>query len=388
MATQPNNNSIKVANPPIEDSAKTYLTQDIAVGETTIPVASISGFPGTTSDDFYVLLGVYGDEKAEIKLIDASATSGKTLTIAATTSSHEASDPVTVIRYNQVQVFGLTGADATVYTLIDTIDIDPTKQFTEYVYTGTTYSYFATAYYKSATDELSGYSETIGSTSFTRRSTERIIKSAARKALTTIDENQNSRLSWDIALEILQDGLDEIGARKKRWPFWYEIATGTQTVADQNYITSPTDLTQLVRIKVDGYQLDLFTQHDYNRYTEGVNSTGQPSHFAIFGNKYYLYPTPMAAYDVEFTYYKVPDVISNMSTEIAIPLVPVLIYYCGSQFAYIRGNDKKGDSLYQMYVRLLEEQVEEYSGPAQDGIAEYIERTSTLDDETFAGLAV
>jgi coproporphyrinogen III oxidase-like Fe-S oxidoreductase len=88
----------------------------------------------------------------------------------------------------------------------------------------------------------------------------------------------------------------------------------------------------------------------------------------------------LGKYDVEYEYYKVPDVINNMSTNIDIPFVPILIYYCGSQFAYIRGNEKKGDSLYKMYVNLLETQVEEYSGPAQDGDPEYIEQTSSLDE--------
>jgi hypothetical protein len=386
MSTQPTRNSIKVANPAIENQPRTYLTQDVASSATTISVASISGFPGISDSDFYVLIGDYGDEKAEIRLVDASATSGKDFTITALTSSHEASDPVTLIAFNQVRYFGLSSSDSTTYNLLETKDIDPTSQFTEYSYTGTTYGYFASAYYHSNSDEISGYSEIIDYSSFTRRSTERIIKSGALKALTTIDENPNSRLTWDIALTILQDGLDEIGARKKRWAFWNTTTTGTTTTANQNYIAKPTDLTQLIRIKIDGYQLDWLTVNDYNRYTDGATSSGTPSHYTELNGKYYLYPTPSGAFDIEYNYFKVPDVISNMSTEIDIPLVPVLIYYCGSQFAYIRGNDKKGDSLYKMYTKLLEEQVEEYSGPMQDGVAEYVERTSAYDDELFIGL--
>jgi len=386
MAIQPHN-SIKVANIDLKDSARTYLTQDVSVGGTSLSIASITGFPDTLASDFYVLVGDYGDEKSEIVLVDASATSGKVFTASALISSHEASDPVTFISHNQIKFFGMTSSTGTP-TLLDTLDIDTTAQFTEYTYTGTTFSFFKTAYYHEDGDYESGFSEVINSSSFTRRSSERIVRSGARKALTTIDESPNSRLTWDIALETLQDGLDEVGARKKRWPFWNTITTGTTTTNNQNYIDKPTDLTQLVRIKVNGYQLDWFTKNDYNRYTEGTASTGQPSHFVERDQKYYLYPTPNGEYDVEYEYYKVPDVIGNLSTEIDIPLVPVLIYYCGSQFAYIRGNKTKGDALYEMYTRLLEEQVEEYGGPEQDGVAEYVERTSIFDDELFVGVTI
>ena len=384
MASQPTQNSIKVANPDLKNQARTYLTQDVDINALAISVASISGFPDPASASFYVMIGDYGDEKAEIKLI--TSVSGKDFTIAALTSSHEASDPVTVMDWDQISFYGLTASTATPLstdTPIETKDIDPTSQFTEYTYSGTTYTYFSSAYYQSTSLELSGFSETVAGTSFTRRSVERIITSASLKALTSIDESPNSRLTWDIALTVLQDGLDEIGAKKKRWSFWNTISTGTSTVANQAYITKPTDLTQLVSIKIDGDRLMWISRNDYNAYTEGTTSTGQPSCFTERNGQYYLHATPDTTYDIEYEYYKIPDVISNMSTEIAIPLVPVLIYYCGAQFAYIRGNEKKGDSLYEMYVRLLAEQVIEYSAPDQDSTPEYIEQTSTLNEEIY-----
>jgi len=383
--TQNTSNPIRVANPSLDGQPRTYLTQDVDATGVALSVASVSGFPGTSDSDFYVLIGDYGDEKAEIKLIDSSATTGKVLTVAALTSSHGASDPVTLIEFNQIKFFGLDSADATTYNELEAKDIDPTAQYTEYTYTTTpaVYTFFSTAYYHSVSLNLSAYSEIIGSSSFTRRSTERVIKSAAIKALTQVDENPTSKLTWDIAVTVLQDGLDEISARKKRWEFWDTISTGTSTVSGTATISKPTDLTQLVRIKINGYQLDWITKNDYNSYTEGTTATGEPRYFVERNETYYLYPTPNAAYDIEYEYYKTPDVLSNMSTEIDIPLVPVLIYYCGAQFAYIRGNDKRGDKLYQMYVRLLEEQVEEYGGPAQDSTAEYIEQTSVYNNDMF-----
>lgn len=378
MATQITNNSIKVANPEVDGNPRAYITQDSSVGATSLAITSTSGFP--TTGNFYILVGDYGDEKSEV--IRVTTVSGKTLTVDALANSHEASEPITKILYNQIRFYGMNSEDEAPGTnTLATSNIDATAQYTEYIYTGSTYDYFATAYYNSDGDQISGYSETVRGASFTRRSTERIIRSAALKALTQIDDNPGSRLTMDNAITILQDGLDEISARKKRWPFWNTMSTGTTTATGINYIAKPTDLTQLVSIKVDGHKLDWFTKNDYNRYTEGTTSTGKPTHYTEKNGKYYLFPTPNSEYDITYEYYKVPDVISNMSTEIDIPFVPVLIYYCGSQFAYIRGNEKKGDSLYQMYVRLLEGQVEEYGGPEQDGVSEYVERTSILNYE-------
>ena len=374
---QPTINTIRVANPEIEGNAKSYLTSDIDASSTSLSMASSSGFP--SSGYFYLLIGVYGDEKAEIVL--ASSISGTTVTVSGTSHSHSASEPITFIEYNQIVYYGLgTETEVPGSHILKTLDIDPTAQFTEYTDDSGSYDYFVTAYSNEHDTEISGYSEVISSSSFTRRSTERIIKSAALKALTKIDENPGSRLTLDIALTILQDGLDEISVSKKRWPFWNTVATDS-TVADTSYTSKPTGLTQLVRIKVKDTTLIWISGATYNLYTDtSTTQKGQPAYYTERDGKYYLYPTPDKAYDVEIEYYKVPDVISNMSTEIDIPLVPILIYYCGAQFAYIRGNDKKGDSLYEMYIRLLEEQKEEYGGPAQDGTPESIEWTSDLNN--------
>jgi hypothetical protein len=263
-----------------------------------------------------------------------------------------------------------------------TANIDCSAQYTNLYYEATTAVYFEIAHYNSSTTELSAFSEEISAASFTRRSAKRIIESAAIKALTTIEESFGSELTWDKALTIVQDGVDEIMARKRKWPFLHKIDTSISTVIGQEYITQPTDMVQLEFIVIDGTKLDFISKLRYNQYTKDgtVLVNGKPAFYTIKNNKPYLYPTPDSVKVVTYEYSSNIALIENLSTEIALAFVPILIYYCAAQFAYIRGNDKRGDKMYAMYGKLLEQQVEEYSGPDQSGDAEEVEQTSILNN--------
>lgn len=389
--TQPGIQKNRIANPSLENEVRTYLTADCAIGATAISTLDNSGFVITGTSDYYIIIGEYGSEKSEIVLVDANGvgTSAIGFTISATKYAHEASDPVTFIRYNKIVFFGSilpSGVKIPLSTTVvstSAIDLDCSKLFTQYTYVGDTYFYFTSAYYNSTDDVLSAYSDEINSTSFSRLSIRRIIESGLRKALTRLDDSPESELNWSIAIETVQDGIDEIVAKKRRWLFLRTISTSISTVASQQYINKPTDLLLLEFIKVNGRKIDFMSQTDYNNYTANGETvpTGQPTNYTIKNNKYYLYPTPDAVYAVIYDYYKIiAEITSDLSTEIDYPFIPILIYYTAAQFAYIRGNDKRGDKMYAMFLKLLDDQIVEYSGPEQTGDAEYIEQTS-YDDE-------
>ena len=378
--TKPSRNKIKIANPSIENKPRTYLNADTAISDTSFTVLSNSGFTGT---NFYVTIGEYGDEKWETKLV--SSFNGTTFTVAALTYSHEASDPVTKVDYNQIKFYNMeTDTNPAVDAIaIATLDIDGSKLYTEYTYLDPTHIYFCSAYYNSNDDKISAFSERVSSTSFTRKSVKRIIESGLRKAMTKIDDSIGGDLNWDNVLDIVQDGIDEILARKRKWSFLRKIDTTTyDTVANTAYVSKPTDLSLLEYIIVNNYKLEFYSQNDYLiRIKAGsVVSTGKPTHYTEMNNKYYLYPTPDAAYDVEYYYYKTVAVITDLSTEIDNVFVPILIYYCASAFAEIRGNDKRAEKMYGKFEKLLEQQVIEFSGP-ESSDAEYVERTNFIDNE-------
>ena len=388
MATQPSYNKLKIANPSLEGNQITYLTQDIAIGATSLSILSKSGFlkaEHRADTYFFVLIGKYGQEKSEIVKVTADDTVNQSLTITACKYSHSASDAITFIPYDKVRYVGRVASGAGGTTIVD-IDIDATKQSTEYVYEGTDYGFFVVAYYNSATDEISGYSEEITSTSFTHRSVERIIKSAARKALTTVEESEDSKLNWDIAIELVQDGLDEIVARKRKWPFLHSIDATTLTTVGVQYVDQPSNMSSMDKVKYDNKKVSFASRVSFDQQMEAFTNNipnGVPTIYTFKNNKIYFYPIPNEIKTVTFEYFKSANLITNLSTEIDIPFVVVLVYYVGSQMAYIRGNDKRGDKLYAMYGKLLEQQVEEFTGPEQAADAEQVEQTSGIYGDNF-----
>jgi hypothetical protein len=391
MSTQPTTKRIRIANPPLDANNKTYLTADVAASATLLEVISTSGkqFLTTGGYDYYLLIEGYEKEKAEFVLVDASdsATDDNSFTISATKYSHEASDPVIYTPYNQIRIYGsLTLAGTKV--LIDTIDIDPTEQYTDFIFDDSTYSYFFTAYYNATLDVISAYSEEITSTSLGRTSVKQIIESALKKAMTKIDENPDGKLSWDVAIETVNDGLDEIMVAKKKWEFLHTIdGTTTDTVADTAYIAKPSDVAFLEHLIVNNYKLDWMSRKKYDEYTKSGTtvSSGQPSNFTIKDNKYYLYPTPSAAWDVIYEYFKYPTEITDLTDTVDRPFVAILKLYCAAHFCWIRGNEKRGDKMYTLYQKILIQQIEDYSGPDQLGDAESIEIgiENNLDDCDF-----
>lgn len=387
MSTQPQFNRIQVANPPLEDNNRTYLTSDVIATGTSLPVLSTAGeqFKISGTDDYYVIVGHYGEERTEISLVDASdaGTDADSFTVGALSFPHSVSDPVTYIPYNQVKIYGATTSGGT-KTLLATIDIDTSEQYTDYVYEGDTYSYFYTAYCNSATttDKISAYSDEITTSTFSHNSLKRIVKSGLRKALTKIDENPDGVITWDNAIEVVQDGIDEIITRKRKWSFLHKVDSSLSTTAEQAYLAIPDDVLQIDFVTVDDLRLKWLSKYDFEKYNYGGSTTtsGTPQYFTIRNNQIFFYPTPSQEFDVVLEYHKNPAVLDSLTDTIDQPFVVMLIYYCAGTFAYLRGNDKRGELMMSKFYTLLEQQVEEYTGPLQSGQAEYVEFTSYEND--------
>lgn len=394
MATTPIRTKLKIVNPTISDSPRTYLTADVdASPGTTVPISILSkrGFfkadrdPSLAKDEFLVLIGDYNQEKTEIKRSAADDVDNKVLNLDELSNSHSAADPVTIIDYDYIKVFGATTPGGA-QTEIAQFAIDPTQSFTEYVYEFTAgvdpiqYAYFTTQFYNSHFQELSIASEEVEGTTFNRRSIKRIIESGAIKALTKVEESPNSVLNWNNCVDIVQDGIDEILTRKRSWPFWKRTYSGISTTPGAANSILPTDNNLLNFVKVNGEKIDFISELKYNQltaYTTAPSETGQPIYYTIKNSEAYFYPVPNQALRIDYDYFYIPPTLVELSDTVPVAIVPILIYYCASMFAYIRGNDKRGDKMYAMFTKLLEQQVEEYTGPEQLGDAEEIEATDS-----------
>jgi len=372
---------IQIPNPSIDNNPRTYLTGDLASGVTTLNVLSTDGFedPSGTSDDYGVIIGNYGEEKCEIVI--ASAKTATTFTVGATVYSHTSSEPVTFIAWNQIKFYTRDITGGTETDLV-TRSIACSSQYTEYIYSGVK-TIFTAAYYNSSTTKYGPFLDEITSSVFGLTSVKSVLLSAARKSKVTIDNNEDSEINWDNAIEIVNDGFDEIMDRKQKWPFLYTISTGTNTTASTNYISIPTTCALLLFIKINGNKLDYISPNEYNRLTgDGVViATGQPSRYTIKDSKYYLYPTPDSTYAIIYEFYAYPTQVTKLSDSIDREFRSALIYYVASQMCYIKGNDKRGDKYYTLFGKALEQKVIQFTGYSQAGDPETIEFLSSSDTD-------
>lgn len=372
MATQ--RNTIKIANPPLDWNQQTQLTSDINIWVTTLNVSSTIGFDTTGS--IYLLIGEYWNQKSEIVL--ASWKTDTTFTVWAIKYSHSSSDSVTILPYNQIKFYWRTVSGGS-NNLLATLDIDCTQQFTTYTYTWATYSFFVTSYYRSAsTTEESDESDEISILTFNQYSAKKIIESGLRKAMTRIDENPDSSMSWSAMIDELNNGLQEIITRKKRWRFLHKLDTSKTTTANVAYLSCPDDLSIVEYVIVNWRKIDYKTKMFFDQIISGdiTSQTWEPQVYTLKDNKVYFYPTPATSYQVTFEYYSLPAEITSLTDQISKEFAVILVYYIASMSAYIRWNEKRWDKMYAMYSKLLEQQVEDMTWYEQVGDAESVEFTS------------
>ena len=385
---------IEIANPPLDNNQRTYLSTDLAAGAgdtTSLIILSKEGFLGNDHRDdtyFYVLIGEYGWEKSEIVRIIANDTVDTILNTTGDTIkyAHSTSEPVTFIPYNQIKYYGMTSTGGTKVALSPAeLAIDTTQQSTTFIYEGTDYIFFVATYYDEANTTESQDTDEITGTSFASSSAKRVIDAAVKKALTNIDENPDSNLTWQIAKETLQDGIEEILARKRKWSFLHEVDTSQTTIADIAYVSLPSDEVQIQFVVVNNRKCNWMSPLEYQKHVYSgttPTSTSEPTNWTLRDDKIYLYPTPNGAYAVIIDYHENVATISDLNTTIKRPFIIPLMYYCAAQFSFIKGNDKRGDKMYSLFRAVLEQQVEEYSGPVQSGDAEQVEQTSIYSGES------
>jgi len=133
-----------------------YLSKDIVVGTTVIPVENTEQF--VTANGLMVI-GIVGAANAEL-LATLSAKTASSITVPATGSllAHQRGEPVYQVTYNQVIIESSTSSTGT-FTVIATIPLQWTSDKTSYVdVNGTSATYYRQRFYNTITGKYSDYS--------------------------------------------------------------------------------------------------------------------------------------------------------------------------------------------------------------------------------------
>lgn len=122
---------IFATNPPVDDSPNTNISAPIVAGVTTLPVYNNAGFSTTNN---LVLLGQYGDEQAEIVLVDITTSTSMHL-VNPTVYSHNQDTLVSYLTYDQVE-FSRSDDGGTTFFVLGTINMQVDRLETIFVDAG------------------------------------------------------------------------------------------------------------------------------------------------------------------------------------------------------------------------------------------------------------
>lgn len=233
---QVKNDVVRIQLPQIEQSPSTNLVADYAAGVTAITVADNSGF----AQNDYIIIGSFGQERAEIVKINAAVTSGAALTITGTTFAHNANSKVTLIRYNQVAIYGAATSTSTNPTIIGSLtNIDVSNGFNE-IKAGTTYAYYYAKFYNAQTTTYSELSAATANTGYARNSVAKMKEAFLRYVKENLSPNG---LTQECILEWLNDWQDDVQDKRKYWDFTRTVNdTWKTTIEDQMRYELPDDI--------------------------------------------------------------------------------------------------------------------------------------------------
>ena len=268
----------------IEDQPSTILTSSIAVGATTLTVKNNEGF----SQNDYVLIGKVGEDKTEIKLINAAVTLGTSITVAATTFAHDEDTPVTKVDYNQVQ-FAHATTSTGAKTALTTKALTPGEDFTIYEDITYTTGYGFCRFYDSNGTNYSGYSDAIPYTGYTDKML-RSIRDKVRRLLNEPSEEAISDIEIDEELNLAQREI----AHDRLWSF-YEKTKSFSSVANQYEYSLASDVFVLYDGIYDTQPLAVIDLHRWNNLRWDSDTKGDPTHICIWRKKAKVYPYPSSS---------------------------------------------------------------------------------------------
>src|SRR3990167_5706914 len=196
--------------PYTEGTETSNLSVAVAAAGTSLTVLDNS----TLAQNDYLIIGVPGQERTEIVRITGAVTAGTALTTTAVVFPHPIDTPITLIRYNQVALFGSNEPSDLAPTAIGsvvTLDVESGRN--EIVAT-TTYPYYYARYTNAQTGANSLYSFGVAYTGLAQNSRGKIKLSA----LGIANEKNSSELN-----EFLNDQFElckeEIMLARRHWSF-------------------------------------------------------------------------------------------------------------------------------------------------------------------------
>lgn len=282
----------------ILDQEKTYLTDSVDSGDTTLTVKAVDS--NSMSDNDWIIVGEIGSENAEVLQINGAVSDGTSLTVdnagsGGTRYAHSNGEPVYKILYNQVE-FSHNSSDTSVgVTVLATNEIQPDDEFTRYEDTSNTTGYGFVRFKNTTDSTYSSYSDGVPYTGYSKKSLGRMIKAVRRLLGNPCDKKISDS---DIREEINEKQRD-VG-HERLWPF-YETVRSVSSVQYQRKYDLDNDIQcgKIWAINFDSQPLAKVNRSRFDMFNWDNNKTGDPTHFSIWNNKIVMYPLPDSSADTD-----------------------------------------------------------------------------------------
>lgn len=274
----------------LKNQPNTVLTAAATAADTTITVANNSGF----ANNDYLLIGKLGEEKSEIKKIGAAVSEGTSLTIAACAFSHDVDTPIAKIPYDKVRFYyGTTTTSGDATALAAAQSLDPSEIFNYYEDAAHTTGYGFCVFYNTVGDSYSVYSDAIPYTGYTAKML-RSMRKKVRRLINEVDEI-NSPITNEEIDDELNMAQKEI-AHDRLWSF-YEKTKSFSSVANQYEYTLASNVFKVYDAIYDTQPLAITDLHRWEILRWDTDTTGDPTHICMWGNKARVYPYPSSSAD-------------------------------------------------------------------------------------------
>jgi len=230
---QVKNDVIRVALPYLANTAITYLTAAVAATGTTLTAKDNDGLPNAD----YLILGPVGGQQTEVVRIDGAPTYGTSITITATTFAHGIGTKVTLVRYDQLELYGSTTANDASPTLIGSAEALDFKHGFNEIEAGTTFAFYYARYKDSNGSTFSSYSDSAADSGLSSQSRGEL----KNEFLSIYNEQKDDLISDDFLNRSINRWQRELLKRRKNWSVLRAL-TLTDTVQDQQRYPAPTDI--------------------------------------------------------------------------------------------------------------------------------------------------
>ena len=355
---------VKALHPSVSN-IKSYLTAKANSGQKDLVVLNATNF----SANQFVVIGTLGEESCEIGKI--ASISGNTITLTANLGvTHAENTPITVIDYDQVELWKATTETGTYALVSGTItDLSADEEFTlledaDAVST----DYFKIKYYNSHSETYSEFSDSLSQAGFSRYA----LASIQDHVLKVAEDEKEKRITRSMITEWANQWKDLLANRiieiNEKYFITYREYTLVSGTAEYTLLGKVTRLNK-VEANLDGgdsYRVMWEDLEDDN--PDYVYSASNPRYYLNAG-KIGFRPTPTATGTAKVWQEEIPADLDDDGDELTAPmryyllnLYDFLDYQVNKQFR----KQTAADSAWAKFDRGLDEIIEEINCRVED----------------------